>query len=79
MRRALCSDEAPLPVARKVWRRADAVCFDVDSTVIQEEGLDGLAEFLHKGEEVRAMYVTLHFSLPVYTIINPLLPCIQLL
>mmetsp|Transcript_10842 Transcript_10842/g.31543 ORF Transcript_10842/g.31543 Transcript_10842/m.31543 type:complete len:342 (-) Transcript_10842:61-1086(-) len=31
---------------------ADAVCFDVDSTVINEEGIDVLADFLGKGEEV---------------------------
>jgi phosphoserine phosphatase len=34
---------------------ADAVCFDVDSTVIAEEGIDVLAEFLGKGEEVAAL------------------------
>jgi phosphoserine phosphatase len=33
---------------------ADAVCFDVDSTVIQEEGIDVLADSLGKGEEVSA-------------------------
>ena len=41
----------------QAWRSADAVCFDVDSTVIREEGLDGLAEYLQKGEDVRTMYV----------------------
>jgi phosphoserine phosphatase len=34
---------------------ADAVCFDVDSTVIQEEGIDVLAEFLGKGAAVAAL------------------------
>jgi len=33
---------------------ADAVCFDVDSTVIDEEGIDVLAASLGKGEEVAA-------------------------
>ncbi|CAG9832283.1 unnamed protein product [Diabrotica balteata] len=33
-------------------RNADAFCFDVDSTVIQEEGIDELAKFCNKGEEV---------------------------
>jgi len=33
---------------------ADAVCFDVDSTVITEEGIDVLAESLGKGKEVSA-------------------------
>lgn len=35
-----------------VLRKADAVCFDVDSTVIQEEGIDELAKFCNKGAEV---------------------------
>jgi phosphoserine phosphatase len=33
---------------------ADAVCFDVDSTVVDEEGIDVLAETLGKGPEVSA-------------------------
>lgn len=32
--------------------RADAVCFDVDSTVIAEEGIDVLADYLGLGEAV---------------------------
>lgn len=35
-----------------IWRAADAVCFDVDSTVVQEEGIDELAKFCGKGDEV---------------------------
>lgn len=34
---------------------ADAVCFDVDSTVIAEEGIDVLADYLGKGEAVAAL------------------------
>lgn len=34
--------------------KADAVCFDVDSTVIDEEGIDVLAETLGNGPEVAA-------------------------
>jgi len=37
------------------WQRADAVCFDVDSTVITNEGIDDLAEFCGVGEKVREM------------------------
>lgn len=37
---------------KKIWRHADAVCFDVDSTVVQEEGIDELAKFCGKGEQV---------------------------
>ncbi|XP_075490931.1 phosphoserine phosphatase, chloroplastic-like [Primulina tabacum] len=29
----------------EVWRAANAVCFDVDSTVCLDEGIDELAEF----------------------------------
>lgn len=34
---------------------ADCVCFDVDSTVIQEEGIDVLAAYLGYGERVAAL------------------------
>ncbi|ROT68058.1 phosphoserine phosphatase isoform X1 [Penaeus vannamei] len=39
----------------EVWRSSDAVCFDVDSTVITDEGLDQLAAFCGKGEEIKKM------------------------
>ncbi|XP_057798167.1 phosphoserine phosphatase, chloroplastic [Salvia miltiorrhiza] len=35
-----------------VWRNANAVCFDVDSTVCVDEGIDELAEFCGAGEAV---------------------------
>jgi phosphoserine phosphatase len=38
--------------AKEIISTADIVCFDVDSTVIQEEGIDELAEFCGKGQEV---------------------------
>ena len=38
--------------AKQVWKKADAVCFDVDSTVIMDEGIDELAAFCGRGEEV---------------------------
>ena len=38
--------------AKEIIRSADVVCFDVDSTVIEEEGIDELAEFCGKGQEV---------------------------
>ena len=41
--------------ARACLQRADAVCFDVDSTVITSEGIDELAEFLGCGEKVAAL------------------------
>jgi len=39
----------------QVWREADAVCFDVDSTVIQDEGLDQIAEHCGVGDKVKEM------------------------
>jgi len=38
--------------ARTILRSADAVCFDVDSTVIQDEAIDELARFADKEKEV---------------------------
>lgn len=40
------------PAARQLWRRAKAVCFDVDSTVVTEEGIDVLADFCGAGAAV---------------------------
>jgi phosphoserine phosphatase len=39
-------------VARALWRSADAVCFDVDSTVCRDEAIDELAIFADKEKEV---------------------------
>lgn len=38
--------------ARELFRRADCICFDVDSTVSTEEGIDVLAEACGAGEAV---------------------------
>ncbi|KAJ9567324.1 hypothetical protein OSB04_003290 [Centaurea solstitialis] len=35
-----------------IWQKADAVCFDVDSTVCVDEGIDELAEFCGAGKAV---------------------------
>lgn len=40
---------------KEIWKIADAVTFDVDSTVIQEEGIDELAKFCGKGDEVTGL------------------------
>lgn len=37
---------------KAIWADCDAVCFDVDSTLIEDEGLDELAGFLGKKEEI---------------------------
>ena len=36
-------------------RTADAVCFDVDSTVVTSEGIDDLARFLGCGDKVKEL------------------------
>lgn len=40
-----------------IWKTADAVTFDVDSTVTTEEGIDELAKFCGKGEQIVELYV----------------------
>jgi phosphoserine phosphatase len=40
---------------RTLWRQAQAVCFDVDSTVTRDEAIDVLATFCGKGAEIAAM------------------------
>ena len=40
---------------RDRWRHAQAVCFDVDSTVSPDEGIDVLAAFAGQGEAVAAL------------------------
>ena len=41
-----------LQETKEVWQRADAVCFDVDSTVLKDEGIDELAKFCGVGQKV---------------------------
>lgn len=41
--------------AMEALYKADCVCFDVDSTVVSEEGIDVLADFLGYGEQVAAL------------------------
>ncbi|GAB1606202.1 hypothetical protein Ahia01_000902600 [Argonauta hians] len=43
---------APHPEWINTWLTADAVCFDVDSTVIKDEAIDELAKFCGVGEQV---------------------------
>ncbi len=37
----------------QLWKKAEAVCFDVDCTVTKQDALDDLAEFLGCGQQVR--------------------------
>ncbi|KAK9737282.1 hypothetical protein QE152_g10833 [Popillia japonica] len=65
-----------------VWNYADAVCFDVDSTVIKEEGIDELAKFCNKGNEVaeltkKAMVGTMTFQEALKLRLNIIQPTLQ--
>ena len=53
---------ASLLEMKEIFRNADAVCFDVDSTVIREEGIDELAKFCGVGDAVAEMYVYFLFT-----------------
>lgn len=44
--------EKQMRICKDIWREADAVCFDVDSTVCCDEAIDELANFLGKSQEV---------------------------
>jgi hypothetical protein len=39
----------------KLWRQAQAVCFDIDCTVAKNDQLDLLADFMGLGEQVAAI------------------------
>lgn len=43
---------ATLEEAQTIFKSADAVCFDVDSTLIQDESIDELASFCGVGDQV---------------------------
>lgn len=51
-----------LSQTKELFRRAEAVCFDVDSTVIREEGIDELAKFCGVGDAVTEMCVTCEYA-----------------
>ncbi|XP_061187501.1 phosphoserine phosphatase-like isoform X1 [Saccostrea echinata] len=42
-----------LEEVRRIWAQANGVCFDVDSTLVMDEGLDELAKFCGVGKEVQ--------------------------
>ncbi|KDP31347.1 hypothetical protein JCGZ_11723 [Jatropha curcas] len=46
------NNAVPSKEVLELWRSADAVCFDVDSTVCLDEGIDELAEFCGAGKAV---------------------------
>ncbi|XP_040192692.1 phosphoserine phosphatase isoform X2 [Rana temporaria] len=55
IRRAHHHSMSSLSQLKELFRKADAVCFDVDSTVIKEEGIDELAKFCGVGDAVAEM------------------------
>ncbi len=40
---------------KRLWRNADCVCFDVDSTVCVNEAIDDLAHFAGVGDQVKQL------------------------
>ena len=64
-----------------MWKHADCVCFDVDSTVIDEEGIDKLAEFAGVGDKVaeftrQAMGGTTPFEVSLAARLNLIKPSV---
>lgn len=49
------NQQQQLNLAKNIWNKAEAICFDVDSTVIQDEAIDELAKFCGKGDEVELL------------------------
>lgn len=43
------------PEVLEFWRKAEAVCFDVDSTFCEDESIDEIAAFLGVGDQVAAL------------------------
>ncbi|KAK3866569.1 hypothetical protein Pcinc_022891 [Petrolisthes cinctipes] len=67
---------------REIWQSTDAVCFDVDSTVITDEGLDQLAAFCGKDQEVKkltmeAMQGGLEFQTALRRRLNIITPSLE--
>ena len=51
------TDDAKVEAAKKALREASTVCFDVDSTVCIDEGLDELAAYCGVGKEVEDLTI----------------------
>ncbi|GJP30795.1 hypothetical protein CLOM_g6792 [Closterium sp. NIES-68] len=51
---ATTTNTTPSEDVLRIWQTADAVCFDVDSTVCVDEGIDELAAYCGAGEAVAA-------------------------
>ena len=51
----------PSLLVKEALRKTDAVCFDVDSTVIPEEGIDVLAEYCGVGDQVAQLTKVIYY------------------
>jgi len=65
------------------WEDVDCFCFDVDSTIIIDEGIDELAKFCHKEDEVknitmRAMGGSMDFRTALEYRLNIISPTLQM-
>ncbi|KAJ1263300.1 hypothetical protein BS78_09G173000 [Paspalum vaginatum] len=66
----------------ETWRNANAVCFDVDSTAILDEGIDELADFCGAGEAVakwtaKAMTGAVPFEEALAARLSLIKPCLS--
>lgn len=50
--------------AKKLWQKADAVCFDVDSTLCIDEMIDEFAKYLHCYEVAKFTEETMNGEIP---------------
>lgn len=71
-----------LEETKAIWRMADAVCFDVDSTVCEDEAIDELAKFCGKEKEIaqitkNAMSGKMDFRSALRTRLNIIKPTFQ--
>ncbi|XP_046840908.1 phosphoserine phosphatase-like [Xenia sp. Carnegie-2017] len=77
-----CLESLTRDEMKKIWRSVDCVCFDVDSTVVQEEGIDELADFCGVGEAVKqwtlqAMGGNIRFRTALETRLNMCSPTLE--
>ena len=76
------TDDAKVEAAKKALREASTVCFDVDSTVCIDEGLDELAAYCGVGKEVedltnQAMGGSMPFEVALQQRLDILRPSIE--
>ena len=55
MEKNVARTKLPKDQVLRLWRQAQAVCFDVDCTVTKQDALDNLGEFLGVGDQIREL------------------------